>query len=150
MNFRKIILVPLPPFFLITNCRLLFSSFQEGMMTKLSMKLPWHKILRIHIFRKSGTVRKWSKTLFYRLHFFNSCSHSCIPLQNAIILDNNFKVILMGLDQSGSKEQQNAECLHLLAFLWFVLLHFYTATMISFHFISLNKCSHKVNFNRKN
>ena len=78
MNFRKIILVPLPPFFLITNCRLLFSSFQEGMMTKLSMKLPWHKILRIHIFRKSGTVRKGSKTLFYRLHLFNSCSLSCM------------------------------------------------------------------------
>ena len=78
MNFRKIILVPLPPFFLITNCRLLFSSFQEGMMTKLSMKLPWHKILRIHIFRKSGTVRKGSKTLFYRLHLFNSCSLSCV------------------------------------------------------------------------
>ena len=43
--------------------------WMSRMTTKLSTKLPWHKSLRIHMFRVSGTVRKGSKTAIYRHHF---------------------------------------------------------------------------------
>ena len=48
--------------------------WMSRMTTKLSTKLPWHKRLRIHMFRVSGTVRKGSKTVIYRHHFLFRCS----------------------------------------------------------------------------
>ena len=55
--------------------------WMSRMTTKLGTKLPWHKRLRIHMFRVSGTVRKLSKTVIYRHHFLFRCSLSSYPIK---------------------------------------------------------------------